>query len=48
MEITIIETVLMIANLFCVVWMYRKKNYRMAIFNGFAAGVCFMVLITAL
>lgn len=48
MEIIIFQSVMMVANLICVVWMYEKKNYRTSIFNGFAAGVCFMALLYAL
>lgn len=37
-----------LANLICVAWMYENKNYKTAIFNGFAAGICFMGLLNAL
>lgn len=48
MEIIILQSVITVANLFCVAWMYEKKNYKTAVFNGFAAGFCFMGLLNAL
>ena len=48
MEAIIVQAILTLANLICVAWMYEKKNYKTAVFNGFAAGVCFMGLLNAL
>jgi len=48
MEIIILQSVMTVANLICVAWMYEKKNYKTAVFNGFAAGACFIGLLNAL
>lgn len=44
----IFQLFLMVLNLGCVVWMYELENYKVAIFNGFAAGVCFMGMLDAI
>ena len=37
-NIIIINIGLLILNVLCVFWMYKEKSYKIAIFNGFAAG----------
>jgi len=48
MEIIILQSVMTVANLICVAWMYKEKNYKTAVLNGFSAGVCFVGLLNAL
>ena len=48
MGIIIIQTIFTLLNLACVVWQLNLKNYKTAVLNGFAAGVCFMGLLNAL
>ena len=48
MEIIILQSVMIVANLICVAWMYEKKNYKTAVFNGFAAGISLMRLLNVL
>jgi len=45
MEAIILQILLTAMNLFCAVWMYRKKRHKVAMFNCFAAGVGFMELL---
>lgn len=42
------QTIFILLNLACVVWQLKLKNYKTAVFNGFAAGICLMGLINAL
>jgi hypothetical protein len=37
-NLQIAQIVLSAANIIGVIWMYRDKSYKVAIFNGFAAG----------
>jgi hypothetical protein len=48
MEVIIIQLIFTTLNIACVFWQYELKNYKTAIFNGFAAGFCFMGLLNAL
>lgn len=48
METVLIQLFMFLLNVACVIWGYYLKNYKTAIFNGFAAGVCFMRFIYAL
>jgi len=48
MEAIIVQAIFTLANLISVAWMYERKDYKAAVFNGFAAGVCFMGLINVL
>lgn len=47
MDIVILQTIFTVANVACVFWMYELENYKTAMFNSFAAGVCFMGLLSA-
>lgn len=44
----IIQFVSTIANILCMIWQYEEENYKTAILNGFAAGICLMGFIVAL
>jgi hypothetical protein len=48
MELILLQGFMTLANLICVAWMYDRKNYKTAVFNGFVAGICFMGLLNAL
>ena len=48
MEIILLQAFMTLLNIVCVLWMYDRKNYKTAIFNGFVAGVCFMGFLNAL
>jgi hypothetical protein len=48
MEIIVLQAFLTLLNIIGALWMYNRKNYKTAIFNGFAAGVCFMGFLNAL
>ena len=43
-----IQILLTALNLVCAAWMYSKKKYKVAMFNTFVAGVCFMGFLNAL
>lgn len=40
MEKILLQSVATVANLICLAWMYRKQNYKTAIFSAFGLGVC--------
>jgi len=42
MEISIIQLILTLFNISFCIWQYKEENYKVAIFNGFAAGMCFV------
>ena len=46
--ITIINTVIMILNAFCVIKSLNEGNYKTAVFNGFATGLLASSLLTTL
>lgn len=43
-----INLLLAILNVFLAILMYKSEKYKIAIFNGFAAGFCFCVFLTGL
>lgn len=48
MEIILLQAFMTLLNSACALWMYNRKNYKVAIFNGFAAGFCFLGFLIAL
>ena len=40
-----LQLIMLILNILCVAWGYNKGNYKMAITNGFCAGVLFDSLV---
>lgn len=44
----LITAFLMLLNIAGMIWMYKEKNYKTAIFSGFAIGILFMNLLIAI
>lgn len=47
-QISSLNLLMVVLNVVCSLWMYNKKYYKNAIFNGFVAGACFMAFLNSI